>query len=368
LNKFEHIRYSLLGILVCVCVILSSLVSCTPMTNSTFRYGMSVAGLEYSSSTSNPLYNENYTDIPSSVFEQIKSTGLDHVKVPFDWMALQPQLGGELNEEYLSHINQTVKNAASHSLGVILDMHNFGRYGAEDSNKVVDGEIVSIQNFVDVWQRLSQIYKDDSRILAYCLMTEPYDMPTPTTPENYKNSTTTTMYNETIAALRSLGDTTLIITQLDQWASVRMFTQIYGPDPEPWIIDPINHTIYEAHMYFDTEGSGKYTDNNSAFVVTYPTSKAISDMQPYITWCKKHNLPVYFGEFGVPNTEVYTNYLQDILTFFDKNNVNWTYWAMSREGWYNSATSTTANTVTEQTGLSNGPLAPQLAIIQEYLQ
>jgi hypothetical protein len=61
------------------------------------------------------------------------------------------------------------------------------------------------------------------------------------------------------------------------------------------ITDPANKIIYEAHLYFDEDGSGTYAktyDQQKA----YPTW-GVDKVQPFLKWLQQKNAKGFIGEF-----------------------------------------------------------------------
>ncbi len=327
--------------------------------------GIAMSGLEDSQGTINPKLGENYTKNPDSNYVLVEQIGFKHVKIAFDWQALEPTLGKKFNGEYLTHIQEQVSLAKNHNLKVILDMHNFARRGGEEKGLVI-GKQISIGDFARTWKQLSSVFIQNDTVVAYNLMTEPFEMPTPTTPQNYSSSSTATqMYQKAVDEIRENGDKKLLIVQLDQWASIANFTANYGTDPKPWIIDPENKVLYEAHHYFDSNRSGYYKGEGINLKTSIETLK--NEAKPYLDWCKRHNLKAYVGEIGIPNTPQLQPVLKEYLQFLRSNNANWTYWTMGVSGWYNSPTGVAPKTINRETKKSNGDIAPQLETLKEFL-
>src|SRR4029079_809119 len=80
-----------------------------------------------------------------------------------------------------------------------------------------------------------------------------------------------------------------------QWASAQHWPADNG---NLTINDPANNLIYEAHLYFDSNGSGTYTK-------TYDGQGAnprigVDRLQPFLDWLEANDAKGFIGEFGVP--------------------------------------------------------------------
>lgn len=186
----------------------------------------------------------------------------------------------------------------------------------------------------DFWNRMAKAYKDDAAILGYD-HNEPHDMPVPTTNSNYsaavalKNkvpvATATEIGQAMVDALRAAGDTKFVMVELDHWANTHYFTNQYGANPDPWIIDAVSPSkvVYSAHYYFDSDHSGFYPESSHA-----PTDSWIdNDVKPFFEWCQNRKVVCYEGEFGVPNTSEWQPALRHFLDLMKQYNIWWTQWA-----------------------------------------
>ena len=90
--------------------------------------------------------------------------------------------------------------------------------------------------------------------------------------------------------------------------------------------DPANNLMYEAHQYFDRDGSGTYTQSYDASGA-YPNI-GIDRVQPFIDWLQANNQRGFISEFGVPNNDLrWLTVLDNFMTKLDDAGIGSTYWA-----------------------------------------
>lgn len=172
--------------------------------------------------------------------------------------------------------------------------------------------ILTAAHFADFWDKMSEIYKDNDNVICYDLMNEMHDMPTPTTTSNYNTTATATVaYQAAVDAIRANGDTKYCAVELDNWANIHRFNDLYGTDPTPWITDSLNKIVYSAHAYFDSDHSGSYSGG-------WDSDDRLTNMHeeilPFLQWCHDREVLCLVGEVGTPHDD--DRWLSVLYTFY----------------------------------------------------
>ena len=100
--------------------------------------------------------------------------------------------------------------------------------------------------------------------------------------------------------------------------------------------DPSNNLCWEAHEYFDSNGSGKY-NNSYQYEINRPRA-AVNDpmmgvkrIEPFVKWLKENNYKGILGEFSVPaNVDRDPHWLiilDNVYEYLRQNEIPSTYWA-----------------------------------------
>ncbi|MFL5728400.1 MAG: glycoside hydrolase family 5 protein, partial [Cytophagaceae bacterium] len=278
------------------------------------HYGVNLAGLEFGSPPG--TYNSTYFKPSAAELDYYNSKGLKLVRLPFLWERVQPTLGGPLDAAYLGYIDNVVSDAKARGMSVILDVHNYGRY----NGNLIGSASVSISNFKDLWARLAQHYASETAVWAFDLMNEPHDM---TTAWN-------TIAQAAIDTIRIHDNSHFILVEGDNWA--KGDTWVTYNDILKNLSDPAHKIIYEAHIYFDSNGSGTYASTsfstNGATVNT-----GVTKITPFVNWLNTNNLRGIVGEYGVPNNasasdqSSWNTLLDNFMTYLKANCVGGTVWA-----------------------------------------
>ena len=172
------------------------------------------------------------------------------------WERLRPKLGQKLDEAQLKSLRTAIGWTRQHGGSAILDVHNYGRYFLKRPSGVreciidekIDGSVpVSRQHFADLWGRLAEAFRDKAAVAAYGLMNEPHDIRRIELESDLPGR----------RRRRPAAPTTKrILVAGDDWSSTPRFVRANGP--WAWVKDPADNVAYEAHCYFDRDGSGKY--------------------------------------------------------------------------------------------------------------
>ena len=220
--------------------------------------GINLAGLEFGTgpafSNQNPgTVNQAYFVEPKESFSYLKSRGITSIRLPFRWERLQPTVNGPLSESYLAEIRQMLDAAAKNDIQVILNIHNFGKYITPNGSLQVGSRELPAGALADVWLKLSDEFKDHPATAAYGLMNEPSQF-------NAVNDRAAALSweqtsQEVLQAIRDSGDNTLVMIAGYEWSKVSQWRKNH---PQGWINDPASNFRYEAHHYWDIDGSGTY--------------------------------------------------------------------------------------------------------------
>ncbi|MCW8131335.1 MAG: glycoside hydrolase family 5 protein [Planctomycetota bacterium] len=298
-----------------------------PAAPAPYMRGVNLAGPEFGGKVPGVLHKD-YTFNNQKSFEYFAKKGLTVIRVPIKWDRLQPKPSGEFDAAYFEMFKKNVAWAREAGAKVLIDLHNYGRRGAEYKGErkgfiigqEIEGEVpVKIADFQDVWRRLSKEFKDEPAIFGYGLMNEPHDMGT----SDWK-----AISNAAVEAIRANGDKNLILVAGLSWSNARAWERHNGA--ESWVKDSADNFMYEAHCYFDVDNSGQYKLSYEDELKKNPKMPEVgrARVKDFTDWCRKNKVRGFLGEFGVPRddprwNEVLENFLQEL----DAAGMGGTYWA-----------------------------------------
>ncbi|WP_437310725.1 glycoside hydrolase family 5 protein [Sorangium sp. So ce388] len=284
-----------------------------------------------------PAFSKGYTSA-----DYFLAKGMNTFRVPFRWERLQPARNQPLNAAELNRLKTTVNNLVAKGAYVVLDVHNYGRYGTG-----VVGAEIPVADFAEFWGRLAVEFKGNARVV-FALMNEPHDMPT----EQWIEAA-----NAAIVSIRSTGATNLIIVPGNGWSGAHSFeATFYGTSNAEALLkvaDPKHHVAFEVHQHLDDDSSGKSPDCVSETV-------GVERLKVFTAWLRKHGKKGFLGEFGGGSGAICLKAIANVVVYLEQNNdvyVGWTYWAAG-PSWKSYFTSL------EPRG---GADAPQMASLQAHL-
>jgi hypothetical protein len=223
-------------------------------------------------SNANPgVFGADYKYDETSTHAFLASRGLSFVTIGFRWERLQPALGAEFEPTEIERLRAAVSSARSAGLQVILQPFNKGAYykfdGSRGVKRMIGSPTCTQAHFNDLWVRLSNEFKDDSTVIAYGLMNEPAES---ISPRNWE-----IVSQAALDAIRANGDAKLIMLPGARWSALRDWLATH---PTAWINDPAQNFRYEAHHYFDSDGSGvyasRYAEESASSNVSSDASRA----------------------------------------------------------------------------------------------
>lgn len=283
---------------------------------------MSLTGMQVLAACQAPIRGINLVPLPSgwyngaselqfptaSHISYYKKVGMNTIRLPIVWETIQPSLNGELDARYLAHTIEFLDNANAQGMKVLIDLHNYGRY----KNKVVGSADVPAQAFKDIWTRLAKAFAKQPAVYAYGLMNEPHD--------------TAGLWHKVaqsgVDGIRAVDKTRLIYVAGDSWSNSQRWPAV---NPLPFVNDPSNHIVYEAHIYFDDDYSGRYKTPVGDTDLTLRTEQRL---RPFISWLSTNNQRGAIGEVGVPMEDTrWLSALQKFLSMSDSACLDWFMWA-----------------------------------------
>jgi len=302
--------------------------------------GVNTAGAEFNSGNSPGVFGKDYIYPTTQELAFISEQKATVIRLPIRWERVQHDLNGPLDVDEVKRIKNTIQDAGSKGLCVMVDIHNYAKYkGAKlsDSTAAQDG-------FVDLWLRLASELKDVDTT-AFDLMNEPNNLPI---------ADWAALAKRTLAELRRANSKNVVFVAGGRWSGAHdWFTPQNGVSNATAFADlkdPLNRTVIEVHQYVDSDYSGTKVDCR-------PPEKFDAIFQKITDWAKANNQQLLLGEFGTPQTTDCLATLDKLLSLMeDPVWRGWTYWATGR--WWNNYPMALTT--------KNEGISPQWGILKKY--
>jgi aryl-phospho-beta-D-glucosidase BglC (GH1 family) len=260
----------------------------------------------------------------------LKSNNITLIRLPIAWERAQPVLLGPLDPTYLSAMTAFIRAAGKQGMSVIVDVHDYGRYsvnwakdlaakgvatpGTGSDEEIIGSAALPISDFADFWSKLAAALKGTPGLGYYDIMNEPYNMG--------GRNVWPAAAQAAVDAIRTVDSNTSILVEGTQWAGAYRWPSDNG---SLHIVDPANNLLYEAHMYFDGNGSGTYS-KSYAQQGAYPNI-GVDRLQPFLTWLQQNHAKGFLGEFGIPgNDPQWLPVLENFLIALEAAGLSGTYW------------------------------------------
>ena len=242
-------------------------------------------------------FKDNY--ITREDIAYIKQTGMNSIRLPFHYKLFTDEdyMGLKSNQDGFARVDSVIKWCKAEGLYVILDMHDAP--GGQTGDNIDDSygypwlfeSETSKQLFSEIWKKIADRYKNEPTVLGYDLLNEP--IATYFTNKEEINQLLVPVYKRGVEAIRSVDPNHIILLGGAQWNSnFSMFDEK--------AID--SNMLYTCHRYWcDT---------------------LQSNLQDFIDFRNKVNLPLYMGETG-ENTDEWVGGFRRLM---ERNNMGWHFW------------------------------------------
>jgi endoglucanase len=298
--------------------------------------GVNLAGGEFGSVPGQ--VDKDFTYPTTAELDYYKSKNLMLIRLPFLWERLQPGLNGPLDAAQIARVQAVLDAAGTRGMKVMLDAHDYGRY----NGNLIGTLQVPNAAFKDFWSKMAAVFRGHKGLYGYDLMNEPHDT----------GGLWFSAAQAGVDGVRATDQSSLIVIEGEGWSGAWKWP---ANNADLSIRDPANNYMFQAHQYFDSDGSGTYTQNYDADGAT--AMIGAERVQPFIDWLHTHHYRGMVGEYGVPDNDARWNIvLENFLKSLNANCIPGTYWAGGP--WW-GAYSLAVEPV-------NGNDRPQMAVLENY--
>ncbi len=280
-------------------------------------------------------------DLSENAFKQLKKWNVNLIR--FQIRAKGGSKSISTKEKYLNMIDQKIieidnvlKLCKKYGIKLIIDLHVGPGTIKTKVNSNILGKDTNIETLEETWRRMATHYKGNPLIYAYDILNEPI------MPNKHGSSMSWQEIAERIVkVIRKIDPNTPIIVEPSAGISnfhnlkpIKAKNIIYSPHYYP----PYAYThqgIYGHWVKWSYPGyiNGIYYDREQLRIAL----KSAIDFQ------KKHNVPIFVGEFSVAAwAKGSDKYMADLISLFEEYGWDWTYhafresqiWSVEEESTY----------------------------------
>lgn len=239
-------------------------------------------------------FQNNY--ITYEDIKYLKSIGVNSIRVPFNYKLF-------CDETYLWNtesrgfelIDRLLTWCKKEDIPIILDMHCAP--GGQTGDNIDDSygypwlfkSVESQNQIIDIWESIAEYYTNEPMVLGYDLMNEPIAHYFEN--ENL-NEKLEPLYKRIVERIRNVDTNHIIILGGARWNTD---FSVFG---EPFD----SNLVYEFHKYW--------------------MPPVQSEIQEYIDFRDKYNVPIYMGESGENDDD----WVQNFRELLEKNKIGWHFW------------------------------------------
>ena len=266
--------------------------------------------------------------IKAEDFAVIASWGLDHVRIPVDFNVLEDGQGG-YDAPGWARIDWALEQCEKHGLKTVLDLHKTAGFSFDPGHCETGffGSDEYQDRFYRLWEEIARRYGKLSDRVVFELLNEVTDAGF--------IDVWNRISHECIRRIRAIAPDTYILVGSYHNNSAPALKDLAAPADDKVIFnfhcyDPIEYTHQGAYWvdFLDRNARIPFAESG----VTEETFEKL--FAPALEAAKKHNVPLYCGEYGVIDIvppEDAVNWVRVINRVFDKYGIAraiWSYRAM----------------------------------------
>jgi endoglucanase len=259
--------------------------------------------------------NRSMARMRSEHFKLIRSAGFNSVRIalhPFRDKAIDGK--NRLSEEWFETLDWAVENALLNNLAVIIDFHEFVAMGKNPFE--------NRERFFAAWEQIGEHYKNHPDIVFFELLNEPNG--------ELRAELWNSFHAEALKIVRRKNPERTVVIGPACWNSIRCLDKLELPENDRNIIVTVH---YYDPMDFTHQGA-KWAGREDKIGVewrgTAEEKQAIEkDFEKAQAWSKKHERPIFLGEFGVydmADMGSRVRYLGFVTRLAEEMGWSWAYW------------------------------------------
>lgn len=268
--------------------------------------------MNFGSALEAPVEGEWGYTVRRSDLQRLHAAGFDTVRLPVRWSVhtgLNPPYG--INPELLARVDEIIGWADEIGLNIVVNVHHYDALNSDPD--------VHEPRLEAIWDQLATHYRGAPDTLIFETLNEPHTEMT--------TARTDALNKRLLARLRSDHPDRWVILGTAFWGNLEAL-QASEPDYDPRVM-----LTYHDYSPFEFTHQGAPWTDQPATRVRWGTDQDVAammaDLDIAVMIQKRHDMPVFVGEFGVYNrvpVEQRALWTRTMRRGLEARNLAWCYW------------------------------------------
>ena len=272
-------------------------------------------GINFGNALEAPKEGDWGVTLKAEYFKAIKEAGFNSVRLPVKWSAhAKAEAPFTIDKKFAERVDWAIDQALANKLNIIVNVHHYDEMDANPDK--------NLTRLVELWEQIAERYKDRPAEVYFELFNEPH--------EKFVDAKWNAAIPKMLAAIRKSNPARPVIVGPPFWNGIWALDKLQLPNDK--------NLILTVHFYdpfeFTHQGAGFVKDANKWKGRKWPQSadeeaKILKSFDQAAAWAKKHDRPVFLGEFGTyqeADMDSRSRWTRFVTREAEKRGFSWSYW------------------------------------------
>jgi len=254
--------------------------------------------------------------LQADYFKRIKDAGFQSVRIPIRWSShAEKKAPYTIDAKFFERVDWAIEQALSLGLVAVINTHHYDElFQNPDEHQAP---------LLTIWKQIAERYRKQPDRLYFELLNEPHAK---LTDERWNK-----MLPELLAAIRPSNPSRIVIIGPSPWNNLNHLKNLQLPEKDRTLIatfhyyEPFHFTHQEAPW---VNGSKKW--KGTTWQGTAKQKETMEkDFAKVAAWAKRHQRPIYLGEFGAfsaADMGSRARWTATVARTAEKHGFSWAYW------------------------------------------
>jgi endoglucanase len=245
----------------------------------------------------------------------IKKAGFDSIRIPIRWSvraAKEPPY--TIDPTFFSRVDSIVDQALKHDLKVVINTHHYDEVYRDPDNH--------LPRLSAMWKQISEHYRDRPSTVLFELLNEPN--------ARLDHERWNKAVAELIPVVRATNRNRGVIVGPSNWNHVSHLEKLELPHDDRLLIATFHY--YEPFQFTHQGASwakGSDAWRGRKWGTPEELKRLRDDFDKAVAWAKKHDRPLYLGEFGAYSAaamDARAHWTAAVVREAEARDISWAYW------------------------------------------